>query len=77
MWQNFKKKTLTSYHAISVDKYDLGLTQNYQHKIHLKTTDPLYQKQFKIPEARHQFMEQTLEDWLKLGGGGEMLQLAL
>jgi hypothetical protein len=52
---------------ISLDKYDLGLTKNYQHKIHLKSEDPVYRKQFKIPEAHHHFIEQTLEEWLKLG----------
>ncbi len=32
----------------------------------LKDTDPVYRKQFKIPEAHHQFIKQTLEEWLKL-----------
>jgi hypothetical protein len=50
-----------------MDKYDLGLARNYKHKIHLKNEDPVYRKQFKIPEAHHQFIEQTLEEWLKLG----------
>ncbi len=27
----------------------------------------MYQKQFKIPEAHQQFIEQSLEEWLKLG----------
>jgi len=53
--------------TISIDKYDLGLAKNYQHKIHLKNTDPVYNKQCKIPEAHRQFIEQTLEEWLKLG----------
>jgi hypothetical protein len=53
--------------AISLDKYDLGLARNYKHKIHLKNEDQVYRKQFKIPEAHHQFIEQTLEEWLKLG----------
>ncbi len=29
--------------------------------------DPVYQKQFKIPEAHHQFIKQILDEWLKLG----------
>jgi hypothetical protein len=53
--------------TISIDKYDLGLAKDFKHKIHLKTQDPVYLKQFKIPEARHQFIEQTLDEWLKLG----------
>jgi hypothetical protein len=53
--------------AISLDKYNLGLAKNYKHKIHLKNEDPVYRKQFKIPEAHHHFIDQTLEEWLKLG----------
>ncbi len=53
--------------AISIKKYDLGLAKSFQHKIHLKNTDLVYRKQFKIPEAHHQFIEQTLEEWLKIG----------
>jgi hypothetical protein len=53
--------------AISANKYDLGLASNYKHKIHLKDNSPVYRKQFKIPEAHQQFIEQSLEEWLKLG----------
>jgi hypothetical protein len=43
--------------ALTIDKYDLQLAKDFKHKIHLKTQDPVYQKQFKIPEAHHQFIE--------------------
>jgi hypothetical protein len=46
---------------------DLGLAKDFKHKIHLKMQDPVYRKQFKIPEAHQQFMELTLDEWLKLG----------
>jgi hypothetical protein len=58
--------------AISIDKYDLGLAKNYKNKIHLKNADPVDRKQYKIPEVHHQFIKQTLEEWLKLGGSMEM-----
>jgi hypothetical protein len=51
--------------AISVNKYDLGLATNFKHKIHLKDNNPVYRKQFKIPEAHQNFIEQSLEEWLK------------
>ena len=54
-------------HAISSDKYDLGLASSYTHKIHLKDNNPVYRKQFKIPEAHQDFIEQTLDEWLRLG----------
>jgi len=53
--------------AISVNKYDLGLATHYKHKIHLKDNSPVYRKQFKIPEVHQQFIEQSLDEWLKLG----------
>jgi hypothetical protein len=53
--------------AISANKYNLGLASNYKHKIHLKNKDPVYQKQFKIPETHQTFIEQLLDEWLKLG----------
>jgi hypothetical protein len=51
----------------ALTKYDLRLAKNVTHKIHLKMQDPVYQKQLKIPEAHHQFIQQTLDEWLKLG----------
>jgi len=53
--------------ALSIDKYDLGVAKDFKHKIHFKTQDPIYWKQFKIPETHHQFIEQTQDEWLKLG----------
>ncbi len=53
--------------AISMNKYNLGLAKDFSHKIHLKDNEPIYQKQFKLPESHNLFMEQTLDEWLKLG----------
>jgi hypothetical protein len=53
--------------AISMDKYDLGLAKDFTHRIHLKDDQPIFQKQFNLTEAHTQFIEQTLDEWLKLG----------
>ncbi len=53
--------------AIIVKKYDLGLATNFKHKINIVDNNPVYRKQFKIPEADQNFIEQSLEEWLKLG----------
>ena len=53
--------------AISLDKYDLGLAKNFTHRIHLKDDQPIFRKQFNLPEAHTQFIEQSLDEWLKLG----------
>ncbi len=69
--QEFKNKYINILYkhqqAISVNKYDLGLATNFKHKIHLKDNNPVYRKQFKIPEAHQNFIEQSLDEWLKLG----------
>ena len=53
--------------AISLDKYDLGLAKNFTHRIHLKDNQPIFRKQFNLPKAHTQFIEQSLDEWLKLG----------
>ncbi len=53
--------------AISANKYDLSLASNFKHRIHLKNNDPVYRKQFEIAEAHQTFIEQSLDEWLKLG----------
>jgi hypothetical protein len=46
--------------ALSVYKNDLGVVKNLTHKIHLKSNDPLYRKQFKIPEVWKAFSSSLL-----------------
>ncbi len=53
--------------AISVNKIDLGGAKNFKHKIYHKDNNPVYHKQFKIPEAHQNSIKSTLEEWLKLG----------
>jgi hypothetical protein len=46
--------------AISLDKYDLA--KNFTHRIHLKDNQPIFRKQFNLPEAHTQFIEQSLDE---------------
>jgi hypothetical protein len=50
-----------------MDKYDLGLAEDFTHRIHLKVDQLISRKQFNLPEADTQFIEQSLDEWLKLG----------
>jgi hypothetical protein len=50
-----------------MDKYDLGLAKDFTHRIHLKDDQPIFWKQFNLPEAHTLFIEQSLDEWLKLG----------
>jgi hypothetical protein len=47
--------------AISANKYNLGLATNFKHKTHIKDNAAVYGKQFKIPEAHQNFIEQSLD----------------
>jgi hypothetical protein len=59
---------LTKYSDLFSDtKYDLGRATHFFHKIHLKDKEPVYRKQFKIPDAHKPFLEENITEWLKLG----------
>ena len=53
--------------ALSVSKTDLGRAKDFFHKIHHKYNEPVYQKQFKIPDAHNEFISKSIGEWLKLG----------
>ena len=67
-WQ-YRYLDMLHKHAevISMDKNDLGRATDFYHRIHLKDQAPVYRKQFTIPEAHTDFIEATLDEWLKLG----------
>ena len=56
-----------NYTVFSLDKSDLGLSNTLQHDISLRTKEPIYVKQFKIPESHQTVVEEHLKEWLKLG----------
>jgi hypothetical protein len=55
---------LKNHEAISQDKFDLGRTDTLMHEIALKTTEPVYVKQFKIPDAHRKGVERHVLEWL-------------
>jgi hypothetical protein len=52
---------------LSLDKTELGRCNLLMHEIHLKTPDPVYIKQFKIPQAHQDYLKDQVRKWLKLG----------
>ena len=61
-------KLLTRNHDVfSKSKSDLGLANNFEHEIKLRTLDPTYIKQFRIPEAHREAVETQVKEWLKMG----------
>ncbi len=66
-WSQYIHTLFKHQAAISMDKYDLGLAKDFTHRIHLKDDQPIFRKQFNLLEANTQFIEQSLDKWLKLG----------
>ncbi len=69
-WEIYRARYIDTFFkhqaAISMNKYNLGLAKDFSHRIHLKDHEPIYRKQFKLLEVHNQFIEQTLDEWLKL-----------
>ena len=56
-----------NHDVFSKSKFDLGKANHYEHSITLKHKDPLYIKQFKIPDVHRKMLEEQVREWLKLG----------
>ena len=55
------------WRTISADKFDLGLTDVYKHKINLTDSTPVYHKQFPIPMEHKSVIMEHVEKWLQMG----------
>jgi hypothetical protein len=64
--QQYLKLLLQNHQAISQIKFDLGRTDTLMHEIALKTTEPIYVKQFEILDVHCQEVEKHVLEWLKL-----------
>jgi hypothetical protein len=65
--KQFLNLLLKNHEAISQDKFDLGITDTLMHEIASKTAEPIYIKQFKIPDAHCKEVKKHVLEWLKLG----------
>ena len=65
--ERFVKLLLKHHDVFSRDKYDLGRAKTLMHEIALKSEEPVYIKQFKIPDAHREEVEKHVAEWLKLG----------
>ena len=63
----YVKVILKHHSCISQHKFDLGRTQTLLHEIALKTDEPIYVKQFRIPDAHREEVERHVAEWLKMG----------
>jgi hypothetical protein len=51
----------------SLNKNEIGYCSTFLHKLFMKTEEPVYVKQFKIPEAHHHYLQDQVREWLRLG----------
>jgi len=65
--QQYLKLLLQNHEGVSQDKFYLGRTDTLMHEIALKTEEPIYVMQFKIPDAHRKEVEWHVLEWLKLG----------
>jgi hypothetical protein len=63
----YLKVLFKNHEAFSEHKYDLGQTETLIHDISQKSEEPVYVKQFKIPDAHREQIEKHMTEWLKLG----------
>jgi hypothetical protein len=64
-----KYRALLAKHKdiFSLSKSDLGFCDTVLHKLFMKTEEPVYVKQFKIPEAHQSYLQDQVREWLRLG----------
>ena len=53
--------------AFSLSATDLGRSDLVMHEITLKTEEPVFVKQFKVPDAHRHYLEDQIKEWLKMG----------
>jgi len=64
---SYVKVVLKNHECISQHRFDLGRTDTLLHEITLKTDEPVYVKQFRIPDAHREEVERHVNEWLKMG----------
>ena len=58
---------LRFHEAIREDRFDLEQCRTDLNEISLRTEEPIFVKQFKIPDAHMEEVEKHVVEWLKLG----------
>ena len=63
----YEELILANHDIFSKDKNDLGRANNFEHHIEMKSNEPIFRKQYEIPEAHKQLLQTQIQEWLKLG----------
>jgi hypothetical protein len=65
--QKYTDLLLEHHEGISNSLFNTGQSQSTAHDIQRKKQDPIYMKQFRIPEAQREAVQKHVQDKLKLG----------
>ena len=65
--EDYLQVLLRNHDAFSNHKNDIGRARILQHEIHLKDSNPVYVKQFKIADTHRSYLEEQVKEWLKMG----------
>lgn len=61
----YEELILRNHDVFAKDKYDLGFSDKVSHKINMKTQQPVYVKQFRIPDAYEEEILTHVTEWRK------------
>ncbi len=63
----YQQLLVKNYDVFSKSTDDLGQARHFAHTIQLKDFDPVYRKQFRIPEQHNEALQLQVKEWLKIG----------
>ena len=63
--KQYEELILKNHQAFSESKQDIGFSEEISHKIHMKSEQPVYIKQFRIPDIHEQEIMNHLNEWKK------------
>ena len=67
-WKEKYQRLIYEFHDVfSREKNDFGQAIGLKHEIHLKANEPVYRKQFKIPDMHRDIIEKQVKEWLAMG----------
>ena len=63
--EEYMKLVIQNHDVFASGKFDLGFTDAISHKINMKTKQPVYTKQFRIPDMHQNEILEHITEWLK------------
>jgi hypothetical protein len=55
--EDYRQLLTKHWHIFSLNKNDIGYCSMILHKLFMRTNEPFYMKQFKIPEAHQHYLQ--------------------